>query len=160
LIRIRLARVGKRKQPTYRLVVTDRRSPRDGRFIEILGHYNPLRDPVELEFDADRARDWLAKGAQPSEAAARLLASRGVGEAPPRPAGPQKPSKRKAAAESAPVVTAPAAPPKAADEGTAAPPEPATEPASDQPAAEAPETADQAEPDTDAPPSTDSPTEA
>jgi small subunit ribosomal protein S16 len=76
--RIRLTRVGARKQPAYRVVVADSRSPRDGRAIEILGHYNPRTDPVEFAVDAEKTRDWLAKGALPSETVARLLRSAGI----------------------------------------------------------------------------------
>jgi len=70
---IRLRRTGKTKQPSYRLVVTDSRSPRDGKFIEIIGHYNPIRQPKELVVKNDRARYWISVGAQPSDTVARLL---------------------------------------------------------------------------------------
>jgi len=73
MVKIRLRRTGKTKQPSYRLVVADSRSPRDGKFIEIIGHYNPIRQPKVLEVKADRARYWLGVGAQPSEIAAKLL---------------------------------------------------------------------------------------
>jgi small subunit ribosomal protein S16 len=73
MVKIRLRRTGKTKQPSYRLVVADSRSPRDGKFIEIIGHYNPIRRPKVLEVKADRARYWLGVGAQPSDTAARLL---------------------------------------------------------------------------------------
>ena len=81
MVRIRLRRTGKKKQPSYRVVVADSESPRDGRFIEILGHYNPRTDPPTIEIDADRARYWLSVGAQPSDAAARLLVKVGALEA-------------------------------------------------------------------------------
>jgi small subunit ribosomal protein S16 len=81
MVRIRLRRTGKKKQPSYRVVVADSESPRDGRFIEILGHYNPRNEPPTIEIDADRARYWLSVGAQPSDAAARLLRKIGVLEA-------------------------------------------------------------------------------
>lgn len=123
MIRIRLARVGKKKQPTYRLVVATKEAPRDGRFIEILGHYNPLKNPAEFEFNADRTREWIAKGAQPSEAAAKLLAREGIGEAPKRPTKPTREERKAAEAEAAPPTEAPAAPaseaPAAADEAPA-----------------------------------------
>ena len=77
-VRIRLTRVGATKQPTYRVVVADGRSARDGRAIETLGHYNPRTDPVTFEVDAEKAKAWLAKGAQPSDTAARLLKQAGV----------------------------------------------------------------------------------
>jgi small subunit ribosomal protein S16 len=73
MVKIRLRRTGKTKQPSYRLVVADSRSPRDGKFIEIIGHYNPIRQPKVLEVKADRARYWLGVGAQPSDTVARLL---------------------------------------------------------------------------------------
>jgi small subunit ribosomal protein S16 len=73
MVTIRLRRTGKKKQPSYRLVVADSRSPRDGKFIEIVGHYNPVREPQELEVKADRIRHWISVGAQPSETVVRLL---------------------------------------------------------------------------------------
>jgi small subunit ribosomal protein S16 len=76
--RIRLTRVGATKQPAYRVVVTDSRAPRDGRAIEILGHYNPRTDPVEFAVDVEKTQAWLAKGALPSDTVARLLRSAGV----------------------------------------------------------------------------------
>ena len=72
-VRMRLARVGSKKNPIYRIVVADSRSPRDGRFIEIVGRYNPQTDPSTIELDETKIKDWLAKGAQPSDAVARLL---------------------------------------------------------------------------------------
>jgi small subunit ribosomal protein S16 len=77
-VRIRLTRVGATKQPTYRVVVADSRSARDGRAIETIGHYNPRTDPIELVVDADKAKDWLSKGAQPSDTVKRLLKQAGV----------------------------------------------------------------------------------
>ncbi len=77
-VRIRLTRVGATKQPAYRVVVTDGRSPRDSRAIETLGHYNPRTDPVEFVVDAEKTKSWLAKGAQPSDTVARLLRGAGV----------------------------------------------------------------------------------
>ncbi len=72
-VRMRLTRVGSKKNPVYRVVVADSRSPRDGKFIEIVGRYNPRHDPSLIEFDEDKVRDWLGKGAQPSESVRRLL---------------------------------------------------------------------------------------
>lgn len=72
--------MGAKKQPTYRLVVADDRSPRDGRFIEIVGHYNPRTEPKTLDVNVDKAKEWLAKGAQPTETVRRLLAEKGVME--------------------------------------------------------------------------------
>ena len=78
-VRIRLARVGSKKNPIYRVVVADSRSPRDGRFIEIVGRYNPQTDPSMIEFDEAKVKDWLAKGAQPSDAVSRLLKAKNIG---------------------------------------------------------------------------------
>lgn len=78
MVRIRLMRVGAKKQPSYRLVVADQRAPRDGRFIEIIGHYNPRTDPPTVEVNTERAIYWLRQGAQPSEPVARLLDKAGV----------------------------------------------------------------------------------
>jgi small subunit ribosomal protein S16 len=77
-VRIRLTRVGATKQPTYRVVVADGRSARDSRAIEIIGHYNPRTEPIELSIDGDKAKAWIAKGAQPSDTVARLLRSSGI----------------------------------------------------------------------------------
>jgi small subunit ribosomal protein S16 len=77
-VKIRLMRVGKKKQPTYRVVVADERSPRDGRIIETIGHYGPRADPSVVDIDGERALDWLRKGAQPSEAVQKLLTTTGV----------------------------------------------------------------------------------
>ena len=72
-VKLRLTRIGKKKQPQYRIVAADSRSPRDGRFIEILGHYDPRQDPSVLTVDNDKAVRWLADGAQPTERVAKLL---------------------------------------------------------------------------------------
>ena len=77
-VRIRLTRVGATKQPTYRLVVADSRNARDGRSLETIGHYNPRTDPVEVAIDADKAKKWLAQGAQPSDTVARLFRNAGI----------------------------------------------------------------------------------
>jgi len=77
-VRIRLTRVGATKQPTYRLVVADSRSARDSRAIDTIGHYNPRTDPIELVVDGEKAKAWLAKGAQPSDTVARLFKQAGV----------------------------------------------------------------------------------
>jgi small subunit ribosomal protein S16 len=77
-VKIRLMRVGKKKQPTYRVVVADGRSPRDGRFIEIIGQYAPRQDPSFCQIDADSALAWLRKGAQPTEQVQKLLVEQGV----------------------------------------------------------------------------------
>jgi len=77
-VRIRLARHGRKKRPFYRLVVADSRSPRDGKFIEMIGTYNPLTDPADVKVNEERAMYWLKVGAQPSETARSLLRKVGV----------------------------------------------------------------------------------
>ena len=78
MVKIRLRRMGAKKQPTYRFVVADSRSPRDGKFIEILGHYNPRVEPREVVVNEEKAKAWLAKGAQPSDTVRRLFAEKGI----------------------------------------------------------------------------------
>jgi small subunit ribosomal protein S16 len=78
-VRIRLTRVGSKKNPIYRVVVADSRSPRDGRFIEIVGRYNPQTEPSTIELDEEKVRGWLEKGAQPTEPVARLLKAKQIG---------------------------------------------------------------------------------
>lgn len=78
MVKIRLRRVGAKKQPHYRVVVADSRSPRDGKFIETIGHYNPRTEPPTMEIKADRALYWLSVGAQPSEAVRRMLDKLGI----------------------------------------------------------------------------------
>ena len=78
-VRMRLARVGSKKNPIYRVVVAASRSPRDGRFIEIVGRYNPQTDPSTIELDEAKISDWVAKGAQPTEPVARLMKAAGIG---------------------------------------------------------------------------------
>ncbi len=80
MVRIRLARVGAKKQPSYRIIVADQRSARDGRFIEIIGHYNPRVDPPAMDMVEDRVLYWLAQGAQPSDPVARMLQKNGLWE--------------------------------------------------------------------------------
>ncbi|HEX2505160.1 MAG TPA: 30S ribosomal protein S16 [Gaiellaceae bacterium] len=75
---MRLARVGSKKNPIYRVVVADSRSPRDGRFIEIVGRYNPQTEPSTIELDEEKIRGWLDKGVQPSESVRRLLKAKGL----------------------------------------------------------------------------------
>jgi small subunit ribosomal protein S16 len=117
--------MGKKKQPTYRVVVADSRSPRDGKFIEIIGHYNPVRQPKELVIKADRARYWLGVGAQPSDTVKYLLKKVEVLDEN----GKVKPAAEAsdAAPIVAPTITAPAVPapaaastPVEAEEATAA----------------------------------------
>jgi small subunit ribosomal protein S16 len=80
MVRIRLRRVGLKNQPSYRIMAADKESPRDGRFLEILGHYNPRLNPSELEIHEDRVYDFLSKGAQPSESVVQLFKSVGLME--------------------------------------------------------------------------------
>jgi small subunit ribosomal protein S16 len=102
LVKIRLKRMGTTKRPFYRLVVADSRSPRDGRFIEALGFYDPLPQPAEVRIDAERVREWLRKGARPSDSARDLLVAQGILAGNPRRERPPV-----AAAEPEPVASAP-----------------------------------------------------
>jgi small subunit ribosomal protein S16 len=131
VLRIRLRRVGKKKQPSYRVVVADSRAPRDGAFVETIGTYNPLTHPETITLDEERARHWLSKGASPSERVVRILASKGIGE---MPVYAPRPKKEKAAPEAATAVAEkPAAePPPAGDDAAA------EQPAADEAPADAP----------------------
>jgi small subunit ribosomal protein S16 len=114
-VKLRLMRMGKKKQPTYRVVAADSRSPRDGRFIEIVGVYDPRPDPSAIRIDNDKAVDWLRKGAQSTESVRKLLEISGAwetfsGEAPSRaaPEAPPAPARKTAAkstAKKAPATT-------------------------------------------------------
>ena len=84
MVKIRLKRMGTTKRPFYRLVVADARSPRDGRFIEALGYYDPLPQPAAVRIDADRVREWLSRGARPSDSARDLLVAQGIIAGDPR----------------------------------------------------------------------------
>ena len=125
MLRIRLRRVGKKKQPQYRIVVADSRAPRDGAFIETIGTYNPLTDPATITLDEERARAWLSKGAMPSDRAVKILAGKGLVPAPVFAPKAKKvveaPAEEKAAAvkpaAEKPAAKAPAEP--AADEAPA-----------------------------------------
>jgi small subunit ribosomal protein S16 len=77
-VKLRLTRIGSKKNPIYRVVAADSRSPRDGKFIEILGRYNPQHEPSLIELDEDKVKAWLQKGAQPSETVSRLLKIKGI----------------------------------------------------------------------------------
>ena len=77
-VKIRLKRLGAKKSPFYRVVVADERSPRDGKFIEEIGYYNPLTNPAEIKIDADKAKKWLGNGAQPTETVKSLLKKSGI----------------------------------------------------------------------------------
>ena len=78
MVKIRLRRVGTKNRPSYRVVVADVRAPRDGAFISIIGHYNPLTNPETIVIDKEKALSWLRQGAQPTDTAARLLAKAGI----------------------------------------------------------------------------------
>jgi len=131
-VKIRLMRVGKKKQPTYRVVVADSRSPRDGRFIEIIGQYAPRQEPSLVTIDSDRALHWLRNGAQPTEQAAKLLEVSGVWDAYKQATGKAPAAKPKAKTPKAKTVKeAPAPAPAPAAEA------PAEAPAEDAPAEEA-----------------------
>jgi len=122
LLRIRLSRVGKRKQPSYRIVVTDSRNPRGGAHLEIIGHYNPLTNPATLNMKEERVIYWLQNGAQPSDTAAKVLTRAGLMEQAGRTsvtwsgkvvapgAKKQKAMAAAAAAAPAPAAEAPAPP--------------------------------------------------
>jgi len=145
-VKIRLMRVGKRKQPSYRVVVSDARSPRDGRFIEVLGQYAPRAEPSVVTIDADRALHWLRVGAQPTEQVGKLLEITGVWAAYKAAAGKDaavKPKPKTPKAKAAPPAPEPpAAPAAAAAPAEAASEEPAeassdvAEVSSEEPAAE------------------------
>lgn len=138
MVKIRLRRMGAKRRPFYRLVVADARSPRDGRFIEQLGTYDPLSSPATVKIDAERVSKWLSQGAQPSDAARSLLQREGILEAAPRPAttrtGPKnaakaaaraearKPAQATAAEAPAPADTADGEPGTARAESTETPP--------------------------------------
>jgi small subunit ribosomal protein S16 len=135
-VKIRLMRVGKKKQPTYRVVVADSRSPRDGRFIEILGQYAPRAEPSVVSIDSDRALHWLKVGAQPTEQVGKLLEITGVWDAYKADVGKDAASKPKVKTPKAKVVEdvpAPAPAPAPAPEAAAS--EEAAEEAADETAA-------------------------
>ncbi len=143
MLRIRLTRVGKRKQPAYRIVVADSRAPRDGAFLRIIGHYNPLTEPATLVVKEEEAVRWLQQGAQPSDTAAKLLTRAGVmekaGRAPVKYQGKDVPPSKKAKKEEAPEAPAATAAAKAPAPAAEAPaPAPAAEAPAPAPAAEAP----------------------
>ena len=139
MLKIRLARVGKKKQPTYRVVIADSRSPRDGRYVEIVGTYNPRTEPTTFLIDEEKVKGWLSKGAQPTMILHKLLAKQGLLQAPtfpaPKPKAAPEPPARPAAAPAAAapaVATAVAEPEAAAAEAPAAEEAPAEEPAAEE----------------------------
>ena len=134
-VKIRLMRVGKKKQPSYRVVVTDSRSPRDGRFIEVIGQYAPRAEPSIVTIDSDRALHWLKVGAQPTEQAGKLLEIAGVWAAYKADVGKEAVVKPKVKVKAKTVKpAAPVAEPAAAAEEAPA----AEEAVAEAPAAEAP----------------------
>jgi len=143
-VKIRLARAGAKKAPFYRIVVADGRSPRDGRFIEIVGRYNPRTEPSTIQLDVEKVDAWLAKGAQMTETAGKLykIAKNPEAVAPAKDAKPSKKAKAKAAEEAEAAVKAAeeakaaAAEAKAAAEEAAAPAEEVVEEAADDAAAD------------------------
>lgn len=121
MLRIRLRRGGKKNQPSYRVVVAERLAPRDGKFIENLGHYNPLTDPITLEVKKERVDHWIALGAQPTETVHRLLFKHGIieTEPPKRPSRPSRAERQAAEAAQAELDAEPEAPVEpSADEPT------------------------------------------
>ncbi len=78
MVKIRLRRMGAKKAPFYRVVVADARSPRDGRFIEEVGYYDPMKNPADVKLDAEKIQKWLANGAQPTETVKALLTKNGI----------------------------------------------------------------------------------
>ena len=118
-VKIRLRRIGAKKHPFYRLVVADSRSPRDGKFIEILGTYDPMTEPVKLNLDQEKIKAWLEKGARPSDTARAFLIGQGMLPKESAKKRPTKPSKAEAAAAAAKAG--------AAEAGTPAPAAAATE---------------------------------
>ena len=156
MLRIRLSRVGKRKQPAYRLVVTDSRHPRESAHKEIVGHYNPLTNPPTLTLKDERIIHWLHVGAQPSDTAAKILTKAGImeqaGRAPVVHQGKEVPPGRrgkrgdKIPAEAAPAPAPAAAAPAATAVAEAPAEAPAAEPEAAAPEPEAEATAEVTEP--------------
>jgi len=148
-VRIRLTRVGASKQPSYRVVATDRRSPRDGRSLEILGHYNPRTEPLTLVLDLAKVDAWIAKGAQPSDVVGKLITKARAGGtamggktlAKAATPGYTKPGTRPVVEEATIVVEAV---PEVAVEATADAAAPEAAPAEDAPVVEAAPVAEEA----------------
>jgi small subunit ribosomal protein S16 len=127
LVKIRLRRVGAKKKPSYRLVVADSRAPRDGAFIEVIGHYNPLTNPATITVDSEKALSWLRQGAQPTATASRLLLKAGVSREAKAPKAAKKPKAAKAAevaAEKPEAAKAAARKPRAAKTAVTKKPKP------------------------------------
>lgn len=136
-VKIRLARHGAKKAPFYRVVIADERARRDGRFIEVVGRYNPRTEPSFLELDIEKVDAWIAKGAQPTEAVEKLIAiAKGEKEAPAAEAKVSKKAQAKAAEEAEAAA-------RAAEEAAAAKAEAEAAAAEEAPAEETPEAADE-----------------
>jgi small subunit ribosomal protein S16 len=134
LVKIRLKRMGTTKRPVYRLVVADSRSPRDGRFIESIGFYDPLPNPAVVSIDAERVQLWLRRGARPSDSARQLLVKEGILAARPFKITPRvAPAEPEAAEPAAATATAVAPAAEVATEAPAAPADDATATADDEP---------------------------
>jgi small subunit ribosomal protein S16 len=149
VLRIRLRRQGKKKQPTYRIVVADSRAPRDGAFVETIGTYQPLNQPSVIVLDEERARHWLERGARPSDRVSKILAIQGIAEIPLKlqtriELGKRRSeeAKNKPKEEAAPAAEAPA--PAESSEAPDEVPAAEAESASEEPAAEAATTEDAA----------------
>ncbi len=96
MVKIRLTRMGDKKSPFYRIIVADERSPRDGRFIDTIGTYNPLTNPADIKIDAEKARTWLKNGAQPTDTVKALFVQQEIipaGKRPPAKTGKKKDNK-------------------------------------------------------------------
>lgn len=132
MLRIRLSRTGRKNYPSYRIVVAEHARPVKGKFIDVLGHYIPIRDPKVLEFDQEKIREWISKGAKPSDTVASLLKNAGMTglEKYIEPKDKKKKKKKEAPEEEAAATPAPAAPAEA--------PAPAEEPKAEEPAKEEP----------------------
>ena len=135
MVKIRLRRVGAKKQPSYRIVVASSTSPRDGRFLEVIGHYNPRTEPETVVVDVERSRYWLGHGAQPTEAVMRLLKKGGVFDTATQPA-----AEAPAAAPATPIAAAAAVVPASDPAIPASPAAAITEPTPDITAADVPPT--------------------
>ena len=131
MLRIRLRRVGKKGNPSYRIVVADSRAPRDGAYVEWIGNYDPMADPPAVTIKEDRAQAWLSQGAQPSDAVARILDWKGILTRTPKQrtiAKAVEEAPEAAVPAPAPVAAAPPTPEPEADDTTAAVEETAEEP--------------------------------
>lgn len=94
-VKMRLTRMGDKKSPFYRIVIVDSRKARDGEYIEKVGHYNPTVHPAEIVIDADKAKDWLSKGVQPTETVRNLLIAQGILEKPTKLSAPRTRTRKK-----------------------------------------------------------------